>query len=136
MKPIFALAALFVSALAFADPAPAPTIASEMKQISALVKQISAAISDSTKDAQTAALAAELPALFATCQGLVPDAIASLPADQQAAAIADYKSLLQNEIDDANKLTQDLQAGDNADAATVLADMNSTKKEGHGKYNP
>lgn len=111
-------------------------IADNMKQIAALVKTITGTVSTPADNAQNAADAAQLVTLFQNVLNVVPDAIVALPAAQQAAATADYKSLVQDEINDATKLQNDFQTGNNSDAAAVLQDMNTIKTEGHTKYNP
>lgn len=109
-------------------------IHNDMKQIKVLYKEIAASVSDSTKNAKSAADAAEIAKLFADAQTGTPEAISDLPAAEQADAIADYKSMIQKEIDFATSLQKALDSGDNSLATKILQQMDGVKKEGHEKY--
>jgi hypothetical protein len=126
-----ALAPAFMIA---AVQAHAASIKDDMKQIKNLYKEISAAVSDPSKNAKSAANAADIAKLFADAQTGVPEAISDLPAEEQADANADFKSMIQQEIDYANALQKAFDSGNNSLAAEILQQMDGVKKEGHKKY--
>jgi hypothetical protein len=128
---LFLALALSISA-AHAD---APSLKDNMKQIRTHVKALGANVGDASKNVQSAADAKALIELFAAAESQIPDSITALPAAEQAAAVADYKSLIQHEIDLATALEKAFEANDNASAAKILGQMDDTKKEGHQKYN-
>lgn len=125
-----------VASSAFAQTAPAPTIKDQMQDIKSLFKAITASVNDKSKDETNAGNATQIAALFTAAQSLVPAAINKMPADQQAAAVADYKRLIQEEIDQANALAKAFVNDDTTSANNIINQMNVVKKEGHGKYNP
>lgn len=125
---------LSVSFSLAAGHASAASIKNDMKQIKALYKEISASVNDPSKNAKSAADAAEIAKLFADAQTGTPDTIADLPAEEQADAIADFKSMIQQEIDFAASLQKAFDSGDNKLAADLLQKMDGVKKEGHKKY--
>lgn len=130
------LSVIFVS-MAFtlaAAQVHAASIKSNMKQIKALYKEISASVNDPSKNAKSAVNAAEIAKHFADAQTQVPETIEDLPAAEQADAIADYKSMIQQEIDYATALQKAFDSGDNPLAAKLLQQMDGVKKEGHMKY--
>ncbi|MFL5813473.1 MAG: cytochrome b562 [Bdellovibrionia bacterium] len=130
------LSVLFLSmAITFAAAqAHAVSIKDNMKQIKTLFKGISTAVADSTKNAKSAADAAEIAKLFSAVQGEVPESISDLPADEQPAAIEDYKAMIQQEIDFATALQKAFDSGNNQLAAKLLQQMDGVKKDGHKKY--
>lgn len=128
------LALLFLISLpAFAA---APTLQDNMKAIGKLFKTVSATVANSAQNSANAAAADQMLALFTAVRSQVPDAITSLPAASQAAAIADYQSIIDQEIANATALKADFAAGNNSAAAVVVTSMNSAKRDGHTKYNP
>jgi L-lactate utilization protein LutB len=130
------LSVLFLSmAITFAAvQAHAVSIKDNMKQIKNLYKEIAASVNDPSKNAKSAADAAEIAKHFADVQTQVPDTISDLPVEEQADAIADFKSMIQQEIDFATALEKAFDAGDNKLAADLLQKMDAVKKEGHKKY--
>jgi hypothetical protein len=116
------------------SPASPTSLKDNMKHIKQLFKGISATVSNPSKNAQNAADAASIANLFAAVEDQVPDSISSLPADEQTAALADYKSMIHHEVDLATSLEKALETNDNATAASILQQMDSLRKDGHQKY--
>jgi len=132
---ILSLAFVFTFSLAYADPvSQTSSIKDNMKHIKQLFKGISSTVSNPAKNAQNAADAASIANLFATVEDQVPDSISSLPAGEQTAALADYKSMIHHEVDLATSLEKALETNDNATAASILQQMDSLRKDGHEKY--
>lgn len=132
------VSALFVGAFFLVSGARAagtpPTLAQNMQQIGTIFRALKVATPN--QNAQSANQAKQMAALFTAVLSQVPTVISSMPAAQQPAAVSDYQSLIQQEIDLSNQLAQDYLANHNADAAKALTDMGNLKTEGHGKYNP
>lgn len=128
---ISTLALVFCIAAAHADTA---SLKDNMKHIKSLFKGISAAVNDPSKNKQSAADAASIANLFMTVEGQTPESISALPANEQAAALEDYKTMIQHEVDYALSLEKAFENGDNAKAAGILQQMDDLKHEGHEKY--
>lgn len=121
----------FVLSTAHANPA---SLEDNMKHIKTLFKGISASVKDPSKNAQSAADAATIANLFTVVEGQVPDSILDLPANEQKAALDDFKSMIQQEVDFSIALEKAFESGDNAKAASLLQQMDDLRKEGHEKY--
>jgi hypothetical protein len=134
MKRFASLFLLF--AVAQSTQAADSSLKDDMSAIGKLVKAITLASSDSSRNSASAAQAKQLVALFTATQSITPDTLAQMPQDQQAAALADYKSLLQREIDAAGELENAFLNNNNASAAAILQEMQKTKSDGHKKYKP
>jgi hypothetical protein len=120
------------AAAAFAT---APTLKDNMSSIGKLVKAITLAAGDNTKNAVSADQARQLGVLFAAVLAQEPDSIAQMPAGQQASAVAEFKQLIQQELTDSGRLQTAFQTNDNAAASAVLKDMQVDKATGHSKFN-
>ena len=130
-----AILSLLTASAGFAQT-PAPTLAQNMDSISALVKTVTKNVSDSTKNTASATSAGQIATLFTTVLSQVPSSISALPANQQAAALSGYQSLIQKEIDDAKALQAAFLSNNNSSASTILQDMNTIKSQGHSTYDP
>jgi hypothetical protein len=128
---MFALVALFLPLFAHAA-----TLEDNMKAIGKLYKGISKTASDASQNKANAAAAGQLVTLFNAALAGVPDAVSKLPASSQATALADYQRIIGLEIANATELQADFTAGNNAAAVGVITKMDSSKREGHTKYNP
>ncbi len=127
------LGVALLAGAARADGTP-PSLGDNMKSIAIIFKALQQATP--AQYAQSVPQAKQMATLFTAVQAQVPAVIASMPAAQQPAALADFKSLIQQEIDLSNQLATALQGGNSADVAKALTDMANIKTEGHGKYNP
>ena len=114
----------------FAQTTPA-TLKANMDTIKSLVAPLLKNVNDSSQNQTSASQAAQLITVFGAVLSQAPSMIATMPADQQAAALATYKSMIQKEIDDSTALQKALLANDNATASSVLQDMISLKLQGH-----
>ena len=118
------------SAMADAPPA----LKDNMNAIGKLVKSITLAVNDKTKNAASAAQAKQLEQLFTAVLAQEPDTIPQMPPEQQAPALAQYKTLIQQEITDCQRLETAFTTNDNASATTILQDMQNDKSTGHDKF--
>ncbi|HEX7674047.1 MAG TPA: cytochrome b562 [Bdellovibrio sp.] len=132
---IASLVAILLPTVGFAQEV-AGSLKDNMKQLGSLSKLINATISDSTKNQDNASRAAQMVDLFKVVYNQAADGVADVPADQQQAALADFQSLIQQEIDLTTQLAQDFAANDNSSAAAVWQKITDIRHEGHDKYNP
>ncbi|MGZ3652084.1 MAG: hypothetical protein ACXVB9_04000 [Bdellovibrionota bacterium] len=123
---------VLLSSNAFADAT--PSLKDNMGAIGKLVKSISLAVNDKTKNATSAVQAKQLEQLFTSVLAQEPDSILQLPQNQQAPALAQFKTLIQQEISDCQRLESAFSTDDNASAVTTLQDMQGDKKTGHDKF--
>jgi hypothetical protein len=127
------LASIVLAPAALATGSP-PSLADNMKAINLIFKAVQKATPDQLPG--LAPQATQMAADFTAVLAQVPTAISNLPAAQQPAALVDFKSLIQKEIDLSKQLATDLKAANAADVAKELTDMGTIKTEGHSKYNP
>ena len=111
-----------------------PSLQDNMKAIGKLVKSITLAVNDKTQNATSAAQSKLLEQLFTAVLAQEPDSIAQLPANQQATALAQYKTLIQQELTDSQRLESAFTTNDNAAAASTLQDMQKDKTTGHNAF--
>ena len=137
MKKLSLALLLLLAAPAFAASTPAaPTLQDNMKAIGKIFKAVKASATDASQNTANAANAGKMVVLFKAVLAQVPDAVSKLPAPSQAAAIADYQSIIGLEIADATELQADFAANNTSAAAGVITKMDSSKRDGHTKYNP
>ncbi|MCE0523461.1 MAG: cytochrome b562 [Methylacidiphilales bacterium] len=80
------------------------------------------------------ALAATMKKESLTARGLVPKKVANLPADQQAAMVADYQKSIDALGVTIDALTQDLQNSQWDDATKQMAAIKQQMSNGHKKF--
>lgn len=128
-KSIFACAfALLTAASAHA------TLKEDMSAIGQAFRQISTDMNDPAKNSANAQLASQLATLFRSAQNEVPESIKAMAPADQVAALTEYRALIQKEIGFSLDLQRAFATGNLALAKSILANMNATKKEGHGKF--
>lgn len=134
---LLSLVLLFtVPSFAQTPPVDSNPLKAKMAGLGDLFVQIHQNISDPSQNQSSAAAAAQMVVLFTAALNLVPNTISALPADQQAAAIADYSDLIKKEITAATALQTAFLNNDNATAQTAFLQMNQGKRDGHTKFKP
>lgn len=121
---------------ASADAIPDPTLQSTMKRIGQLNKQIKGALADATQNSANAAAALEMNGLFHRALTFTPDSVQQMPPESQAAAMIDYRALINDEIASCERLEAAFERNDNAGAAPIFEAMGMTKKDGHARFDP
>ncbi len=107
-----------------------------MKQIGTIFSAIKKTASNAANNATNAQGAKQMVALFGQVVTQAPPSIQNLPADQRATATADFKKMIQQEIDLSTQLAAAFDKNDNSTAVALVQQMNSLKMDGHGKYDP
>ena len=128
---------LLTSALSLCLPlfASAASLKQNMKELGGLFKQIAQSYSDTSQNATNAERATKMLALLQTVRGQTPDSIANHPPNQHENALKEYQRLIEDEITFANQIRGAFQSNDNKFAASLYNQMNSTKRDGHNKFN-
>lgn len=129
----FFIATLFFATSAFALALP-KTLGQTMKAMSGHLKTIAAHIDDQAANANSAVLSDEFVQLTIHSKSFKPDSIQQLPAEQQAAAKAEYDRELDMTADLGTQLAAAFRANDNALSATLLDRLSDAKKDGHKKF--
>lgn len=131
---------LIISALCFAlvtgltaHAAPTP-LEKQMKIMGKSFKQLKAQASDASKNASSAALVKQMEDAAAAAEKLTPEKTSDLPADKQAAFVADYQASMKKLEATLAKLSAAFSANDNAAAKTLMADVVSEMKAGHREF--
>jgi hypothetical protein len=112
------------------------TLASTMKAMSRNLKTVVAQAKDPQMNASSADLADQFVQLTLHGKDFVPDSIASLPADQQPAAKAEYEKVLDQAADLGRQLAAAFRSNDSALVANLLNQLAQIKKNGHSIFNP
>lgn len=151
MKSNFAVLALFVT-LAFNSncfaqaagagsgssavtaPALPASLQETMKAMNKTLKQIILQSADSSKDQLSAMLSEQFANLVLNAKKFMPDSIAKMPADQQAAAAAQYGQILDQVSATGMALSKAFLASDTTKIQQLLATLNDLKKQGHGTF--
>ena len=113
----------------------APAIKDNMDAINTLVNSITASVTVTSKNSANSASAKQIADQFKIVLTLVPTSISSMPdGASKDAALADFKNLIQTEIDNATALETAFDKNDNTTASGILQQMASIKSVGHSKY--
>lgn len=109
-------------------------LANTMKAMGNDLKTISAQVADPKANASSLQLTDHFIQMAQHSKDFIPDTISSMPNTQQAAAKADYDSLLDQQIELANRLKSDFASNNNTDAQNILTQMATLKRKGHDAY--
>ena len=101
------------------------SLKANMKQTSALLKQVTQSVNDSTKNAANADNAAKMIELFKTARNQTPG----------VGSFLEYQSLIDQCIAEFTNLQKAFQNNDNKEALSTIQKLNQIKKEGHDKFN-
>ncbi len=127
---VFSLAlalSLTIASQVSAQDVSALSLKNNMKQSGILLKQISTTLSDASQNAANAASVAKIIAFMETAKTQSPDSVTN-------GSLADYQSLITQEIAVLKELQTAFLSNDNTAALNIAQRINSLKKEGHDKY--
>ncbi len=127
---VFSLAlalSLTIATQVSAQDVSALSLKNNMKQSGILLKQISTTLSDASQNAANAASVAKIIAFMETAKTQSPDSVTN-------GSLADYQSLITQEIAVLKELQTAFLSNDNTAALNIAQRINSLKKEGHDKY--
>jgi acyl-CoA reductase-like NAD-dependent aldehyde dehydrogenase len=127
-----ALAVMALSMNAFAND----QLAKDMDAMASNYKTIKTQISNASQNASSIQAIDNMGTAINDALTQTPDSVASMPADQQAQALAQFQALLNQVKDDLAQLRGDLTQNDNTDAATVLTAIDAIKSQGHSIFDP
>ncbi len=136
MKLIIGLLTLIAAQNTFAQNATPTALEKSMSTIKSYYNPIVKNISDPSYNKTSADLAGKIADEFGNALKLTPKIFATMPGEQQAAALASYQGLIQKEIDASLALQKALLANDNATALHITDEMSATKSQGHKLFNP
>ncbi|MBC7464754.1 MAG: hypothetical protein H7256_02075 [Bdellovibrio sp.] len=137
MKHLLIAASFIFSLTTFAQTA-APVLPASlgktMKAMSTNLKAIVAQATEATKNESSAKLADDFVTLTLHAKDFAVDSIQALPAEQQAAAKAEYDKMLEQTAITGQQLAAAFRANDNVLAANLLKQLSQDKKDGHDKF--
>ena len=105
-----------------------------MDRVSKAFRKLRKQVSDPTQNAASLALLATMQTALAEAVDLTPQRASDVPADQKAKFIDDFKAGIKGMQDEFTKLGDALTAGNNDDAAKIIADMLALEKKDHGNF--
>jgi len=124
------LIAVAVSLHAQADSA----LDNQMKILARGNRQLSQQVSDPAQQQSTITLIESLKKAALDSKALEPRKTADIPEANRAQFLADFRTELDELKDSFDQIEEAVKAGQYDKAKTLLATVNSIKKEGHGKF--
>lgn len=110
------------------------TLAKTMKGMSSDLKTISAQSTKPEMNSASAAIADDFIKLATHAKDFSTDVLKDVPADQLAAAKAEFDKMLDQAVSQGQQLAAALRANDNTQAVAILNQLVQTKKDGHSKF--
>jgi soluble cytochrome b562 len=106
----------------------------QMKILARGTRQLGQQISNPAMQQSSIALLETLKKAAVDSKALAPSRTKEIPEDKRASFLADYRTDLDELKDAFDQVEQAVKAGDYAKAQSLLATVNSIKKEGHSKF--
>ena len=106
----------------------------EMKDIKNAFNQLKQQVGDPSKNASALTLVGKMRAAAVNCRKLQPEKATELPEKDRAAFVGNYKDEMNTFIANIDKLEAALKAGDNADAAKIVADLKTIQRDAHKEF--
>jgi len=114
--------------------APKTALEKDMDKISKANRTLQRQVSDATKNDASLALLATIHDAAMAASNETPQMAADQPDADRAAYVADYQAKMKEFIAAVDKVTADLQAGDNATAAVDAKKLPADEKTDHKKF--
>jgi soluble cytochrome b562 len=124
------LIAVAVSLHAQADSA----LENQMKILARGNRQLSQQVGDSARQQSTIELIESLKKAALDAKSLDPRKTSEIPEAKRSQFLADYRTEVDELRDSFDKIEEAVKAGQYDKAKSLLATVNSIKKEGHGKF--
>lgn len=134
MKTIISTLIILAASVVLANTELPKSLGSTMKSMNSQLNQISLQMSDAKTNDSSAAMADQFVVLTLHAKNFVAETILALPAEQQAAAKAEYDLMLDQTASLGTKLAEAFRANDSVLAKDILAQLKSAKKDGHTKF--
>ena len=131
---LMSLTAMSATDLTAVEAAAPKSLSSAMKLMSGKLKDIAAQVTDPQLNAQSALMADEFIAAVIAGKAFIPDSVAKMPSQEQAAAKAMYTKMMDQTVVLGQQLAASLRANDNTKASLLLNDLVSHKKQGHTEF--
>ena len=106
----------------------------QMKILARGTRQLSQQITDPAKQQETVTLIESLKKAALDSKAFDPESTSSVPKADQAKFLADYRTDMDELADAFGQVEEAVKAGQYDKAKSLLATVNSIKKEGHGKF--
>ena len=106
----------------------------QMKILARGMRQLTQQVADPAKQQENILLLEALKKAVTDSKTLEPRKISSIPAENREKFLADYRHELDELSDAFNQVEEAVKAGQHDKAKSLLATVNSIKKEGHGKF--
>lgn len=105
-----------------------------MKIFARGTRQLSQQVSDPAKQQSTIELIESLKKAALDSRALTPRKIVMIPEAKRAEFLAAYQAEMDELMESFGKIEEAVKGGDYEKAKSLLATVNSIKKEGHGKF--
>ena len=131
----FALTVTLLSGITLlhAEEADSP-LEGQMKILARGTRQLSQQVTDPARQQENIALLESLRKASSDSKALSPRKAASVPAADREKFLADYRTDLDELKDAFSRIEEAVKAGQYDKARSLLATVNTIKKEGHGKF--
>lgn len=135
MKKILSLLTLTLCVLSplHADEDDSP-LEGQMKILARGMRQLTQQAEDPSKQQENVSLLETLKKAATDAKGLTPRKTAAMPQNGREKFLADYRTDLDELKDTLNQVEEAVKAGEYGKVKSLLATVNTIKKEGHGKF--
>ena len=106
----------------------------QMKILSRGTRQLSQQLADPAKQQENIALLEKLKKAAVDSKAFEPALVRQTPEAKKSSFLADFRTDLDELKDSFDQIEQAVKAGDYSKAQSLLASVNSIKKEGHAKF--
>jgi hypothetical protein len=106
----------------------------QMKILARGMRQLTQQVGDPAKQQENIVLLEALKKAATDSKTLDPRKTASIPADKRETFLSDYRHELDELSDAFDRIEEAVKAGQYDKAKSLLATVNSIKREGHGKF--
>jgi soluble cytochrome b562 len=111
-----------------------PAVVQNMRDINKGFRTLRRQIDDTDQKDENLKLIAQIRADLVAASKEEPLKTPELPASERDAFLKGYRQLMDSVLAEMDKLKAAVSAGNNAEAKSLLRQINELKKQGHGKY--
>jgi soluble cytochrome b562 len=115
---------------------PPPTLEKEMQAIEKPYKQLGRYVKDATKNQRSLSLIADMEQHTLVAKGMTPKIPKSVPEDQHAKYLSDYRAMMVNMVREELDLEEALIEGKNDKAAESIKALHDIEEQGHKEFKP
>jgi hypothetical protein len=130
----FSISPVALNAQAAASAHAETELEGKMDTLNGAFRKLRRQVTDATKNAESLKLVAEIKAASEESVKLIPAKAADLPEDERAAFVSAYQTKMKEFFAKLGELEAALKAGQNEQAAKIVAALGDLQKDGHKTF--